>query len=591
MKSTNVFKYSALVVAMAAASVQAADPDQTNTVPGFGSSNAGYAGGATINGKASFIDTIAAGQKVDLAGRITPAPGDVGQTGDIIVLVQVPGQPGGGFFQLTPSGLESLPAQDLLALTITPYFTGTLPASMDIEISDLAGELGVDLTGTNKLKFALGYAINNQIQSYSKPIKFSVAEEPSSAACPDGSAPEAAVVPGGKQICVLEGVYTEDLHLTNNFDYRFQGTVRIGNDNTVNPTLTIDPGVTTYGTSGNDFLWIDRGAKIMANGTTEDPITMTSANDLGATATTRGEWGGLVINGNAPINGCSTPPCEAAGEGNSGMFGGSDPEDNSGSLTYLVVKYAGFLINDLDELNGIAFQGVGSGTNVDYVQVHNNQDDGVEFFGGTVNAKHLYLTGNRDDSLDWTFGWTGNVQHVVIVQGEDTGDQGFEMDNNGDAPDSLPRARPTMSNVTMIGNDNTDVGMLIREGTGGNFYNFAIVGFGDGCLDIDNTETFTAAGSPSSLTGTLTMNNTVLDCASSYIEDTDEPWTVEAWFIAQDGNTELDTGMTDYVNSSSVNAMSAFDPQSLGDFFDEADYVGAVPSEEEDWTEGWTFRP
>ena len=148
-----------------------------------------------------------------------------------------------------------------------------------------------------------------------------------------------------------------------------------------------------------------------------------------------------------------------------------------------------------------------------------------------------------------------------------------------------------MSNVTMVGNANTDIGMLIREGTGGNFYNFAIIGFGDGCLDIDNTETFTAAGTPASLTGTLTMNNTVLDCASSFVEDTDEPYTVEAWFTAQDDNTEMDTGMSDHINSSAVNALSAFDPQSLGDFFDAADYVGAVPSEAEDWTEGWTFRP
>jgi hypothetical protein len=396
---------------------------------------------------------------------------------------------------------------------------------------------------------------------------------------------------GGNQICTLTGTILEDLHLTNNFDYVISGALRVGMDNTVNPTLTIDPGVTTYGQSGNDFIWIDRGARIMANGTKDAPITMTSANDLEATETTRGEWGGLVINGNAPINGCSTAPCESAGEGNSGMFGGSDPEDSSGSLTYLRVKYAGFLINDLDELNGIAFQGVGSGTNVDYVQVHNNQDDGVEFFGGTVNAKHLYLTGNRDDSLDWTFGWTGKVQHVVIVHSADTGDQGFEMDNNGDAPDSLPRAQPVISNVTMIGNANTDVGMLIREGTGGNFYNFVITGFGDGCIDIDTAETFTAAGTPNSLTGTLTMNNSVVDCSTNFIEDAGEAFATGDWFLAQDGNVELDTGMTDYINSSAVNALQGMDTSSMSSFFDSTDYVGAVPNAEADWLQDWTFQP
>jgi len=179
---------------------------------------------------------------------------------------------------------------------------------------------------------------------------------------------------------------------------------------------------------------------------------------------------------------------------------------------------------------------------------------------------------------------------VVIVQGEDTGDQGFEMDNNGDAPDSLPRAQPTIANVTLIGNENTDIGMLIREGTGGNFYNFVIAGFGDGCIDIDTTETFTAAGTPSSLTGTLTMNNSVVDCDPNFVEETDEAFTVEAWFTAQDGNTELVTGMTDYINSSAVNGVSGMDVSSMGSFFDATDYVGAIPSSAADWTEGWTYK-
>jgi len=118
---------------------------------------------------------------------------------------------------------------------------------------------------------------------------------------------------------------------------------------------------------------------------------MTSANDATATATTSGKWGGLIINGNAPINGCTvgTAVCEAEGEGSTGKYGGNNAADNSGNLNYLQVKYAGYLITATNELNGIALQGVGNGTLIDYVQVHNNADDGIEFFGGTVNAKHL----------------------------------------------------------------------------------------------------------------------------------------------------------------------------------------------------------
>jgi len=587
MKVNNVFKFSGLVAAvMFAAGTQAADPDSTNTVPAFGSSDASYAGGATINGDVSFISTVPAGQTVDLVGLVNPASADVGETGDILAIVQV----GSSLFQATPSGLQSLSISDFAALNIIPLSSGTLAASTEVRITDLAAETGLDLTGKN-IKLAVAYATGGQIQSYSKPIRVSVADAPSNDVCPDGEAPSAAVVLGGNQICTLTGTYEEDLHLTDNFDYVFSGLVRIGNDNAADVSITIDPGVTTYGQSGNDFLWIDRGAKIYANGTASDPITMTSATDLDATATTRGQWGGLVINGNAVINGCSTAPCESAGEGNSGMYGGTDDSDSSGSLTYLRVKYAGFLINDLDELNGIAFQGTGSGTNVDFVQVHNNQDDGVEFYGGSTSAKHLYLTGNRDDSLDWTQGWRGRVQHVVVVQGSDTGDQGFEMDNNGDAPDSTPRAQPRIANGTLVGNANTDIGLLIREGTGVNFHNFVITGFGDGCIDIDQTETFTAAGTPDALSGVMTMDYSVVDCDTNFIEEDGDPFTVQAWFEAGSGNVELDTGMTDYINSDAVNALMAVDPDTVDSWFDSTDYRGAVESSANDWTEGWTFRP
>lgn len=587
MKLKNALKLPSLAVCLFTAGAYAADPEPTNTITGFGSTDASYAGGATINGEASFINTVPAGAKVDLVGVVTPAPGDVDEAGDILVVVQIPGA---GFYQYTETGLETLPPANLASLNITPYFTGPLPDSTDIVISDLAGQSGVDLTGKSKIKLVVAYAIDGQIQSYSKPIKISVADTPSDTVCPDGETPDPAVVLGGNQICTLTGTYEEDLHLTANFDYVISGAVRIGNDNAADVALTIDPGVTTYGQSGNDFIWIDRGAKIFANGTPDAPITMTSANDLDATATTRGEWGGLVINGNAVINGCSTPPCESAGEGNSGLYGGTDDSDSSGSMTYLVVKYAGFLINDLDELNGIAFQGVGNGTNVDYVQVHNNQDDGVEFFGGDVNAKHLYLTGNRDDSLDWTQGWRGMVQHVIVVQGADTGDQGFEMDNNGDAPDSMPRAQPTIANATLIGNANTDIGLLIREGTGANFYNFVVTGFADGCIDIDQTETFTAAGSPSDLSGVMTMDYSVVDCETSFIEEDGDPFTVQAWFESGSGNVELETGMTDYINSDAVNALMAVDPDSIDSWFDSAAYRGAVESSADDWTSGWTYN-
>lgn len=138
----------------------------------------------------------------------------------------------------------------------------------------------------------------------------------------------------------------------------------------------------------------------------------------------RGDWGGLIVNSRAPINTGTT----AFGEGDTGEYGGTDPEDNSGILCYVRVEFAGIEFSPDNELNGIAFQGVGSGTVVDYVQVHFNQDDGIEFFGGTVNAKHLYCTGIRDDSFDRTDDWVGKGQFWVGQQCGDAADNGFESE-------------------------------------------------------------------------------------------------------------------------------------------------------------------
>ena len=147
----------------------------------------------------------------------------------------------------------------------------------------------------------------------------------------------------------------------------------------------------------------------------------------------------------------SIPVCLHTARGDTGEYGGTDPEDSSGILRYVRVEFAGIEFSPDNELNGIAFQGVGSGTVVDYVQVHFNQDDGIEFFGGTVNAKHLYCTGIRDDSFDWTDGWTGKGQFWVAQQRGDDADNGFEADNNGDDNEANPRSNPTIYNVTLVG--------------------------------------------------------------------------------------------------------------------------------------------
>ena len=177
------------------------------------------------------------------------------------------------------------------------------------------------------------------------------------------------------EVVLLTGTITENMTLTKDNEYLLRGGVFVGDE--VNETiLTIEPGVTIYGESATKgMLTINRNSKIMAEGTREEPIVLTSDKPVGQRS--RGDWGGLIINGNAPLNTGE----EAYGEGGTGYYGGNDPNDNSGVLRYVRVEFAGREISPDNELNGIAFQGVGSGTTVEYVQVHMNKDDGVEFFG------------------------------------------------------------------------------------------------------------------------------------------------------------------------------------------------------------------
>ena len=125
-----------------------------------------------------------------------------------------------------------------------------------------------------------------------------------------------------------------------------------------------------------------------------------------------------------------------------------------------------------------------------------NADDGIEFFGGTVDVKHIVVTGVGDDSLDWTDGWAGPAQYVILHQHDDNGDNGIEADNNGENNDASPRSMPVLSNFTIIGSpesDASDLGILVREGTAATIMNTAVIGFNDACLDVDHDATWAQA--------------------------------------------------------------------------------------------------
>ena len=398
------------------------------------------------------------------------------------------------------------------------------------------------------------------------------------------AAEETVIEVDGRQVVVLEGRLNVDKTLSADYDYLLRGAVFVEGG----ATLTIDPGVQIFGEQAtNGTLIIAQGSKIMANGTASDPIVMSSDALVGSRA--RGQWGGLIINGNAPSNQGVT-----FGEGDTGAFGGNNPADSSGVLRYVRVEYAGIEFSPDNELNGIAFQGVGSGTVVEHVQVHMNQDDGVEMFGGTVNLKYVMVTGARDDSFDWTDGWTGKAQFLVVQHYGDDADNGFEVDNSSKDNEATPRSAATIYNATLVGDPSgpeSDNGMLIREGAAGTFANFIVTGFNKVGLDINNEATHAQADS-----GKLVVKNSIFfeNGKGNFGDEKDDDGFDEADFAASNGNKEIDPNLADPFNKSTPDftpgagaaAVSPAAPPADG-FFENVNFIGGV-SPSNNWTTGWT---
>ena len=398
--------------------------------------------------------------------------------------------------------------------------------------------------------------------------------------CPD----HPAVTEGSSGECRVEASLnspmTQDLTLDAGNVWYLNGPFVVGNDADTT-VLTIEPGTTVYGGDGS-FILIQRGSQIMAEGTATAPIVLTSAKADGE----RGpeDWGGLVINGKAPINNVSETDGSAPGEAGTGYYGGNDSADNSGVLKYVRVEFAGNKIDTENELNGIAFQGVGSGTTVDFVQTHMTSDDGIEFFGGTVNVSHVVITGSDDDSMDWTGGWTGKAQFVVALQMDDSGteaERGIEADNLKGTNSAEPYSNPTISNITLIGRSgNAKQGMMLREGTKGMIHNAIVTGFEGVCVTVDGDQSEANVDDTS-----LQLTNSVLSCDGGMAEAGSKAETL----VGNDtANTDSDPTL-----GGTLGWMPQAGSPALGigagptdSFFETVDYAGAFDGTT-DWTEGW----
>ncbi|MBT9393285.1 T9SS type A sorting domain-containing protein [Hymenobacter sp. NST-14] len=384
--------------------------------------------------------------------------------------------------------------------------------------------------------------------------------------------------------------------LKSNFIYVTPGT-----------TLTIEPGTIIKGDKASKAtLVVQRGGKLMADGTAQQPIVFTSNETPGNRR--RGDWGGIVIAGAAPVN-QTNPSVEATPDSN---FGGTDANDNSGVLRYVRIEFPGIAFAPDTEINGLTLGGVGKGTVIDYVQISYSGDDAFEWFGGTVDAKHLVAFRTLDDNWDCDNGFSGRVQFAYSLRdpniGDVSGSNGFETDNDRNGSAILPQTAPVFSNVTdMVErtadlNSNVRSAMHLRRNSATSIFNSVFTGYRTGLL-LDGT-----ASQANATGGSLQLRNVVLaGIPTNFAQQSGGTFGVQGFFeeasrantvYAAESSLLLEPGTYTLTNplklpttgSPLLTGASFTDPKVADPFFEQVTYRGAFGTT--DWTQGWTnFDP
>lgn len=303
--------------------------------------------------------------------------------------------------------------------------------------------------------------------------------------------------------------------------YLLKGIINV----TSGATLTIQAGTLIKGDKASKgTLVINRGGKIEAVGTVDKPIVFTSNQAVGARSA--GDWGGIVILGKSPNNqgtnqGIEGIPTDASGKAS---YGGTDPADNSGTMKYIRIEFAGVPLSPDNEINGLTLGSVGSGTTIDYIQVTRSGDDAFEFFGGTVNAKHILAIGTLDDDFDTDFGYSGKVQFALVQRyitiADVSGSNGFESDNDGSGSVKTPLTSAIFSNVTVVGplsaantsgfNANYQHAAQIRRNSSISILNSIFTGYTEGIYIDDSKVAVAKATSANYLSGSLVFQNNLV---------------------------------------------------------------------------------
>jgi hypothetical protein len=403
-------------------------------------------------------------------------------------------------------------------------------------------------------------------------------------------------VPGiDRPVIVVTGTVTGTETWTSANYYVLRGAVFVEEG----ATLNIQPGTRVIGESGSvGTLIVRRGGRLNALGTADAPIVFTSDQPVGSRA--RGDWGGIIINGRAPVN---VEGGEGVGEADTGVYGGNDPNDNSGSMRYVRVEFAGVEFSPDNELNGIAFQGVGRGGTYEFIQVHMNRDDAFEWFGGTADIKYAVASNAADDSFDWTFGWQGRAQFLAVHQRSDDADWGIEADNNEFNNNLLPRAHPQIYNTTICGDPDRNEGaesvraVLFRRGTAVTFRNFLIAGSKTLGMQIDGGATLDQVAN-----GLTQIGAGVIAGPATPLHASVQPFVSNGRFpnVRVGDNAGLSAACFNHENPDfqptavatlAGGQLAPIQPPNDG-FFEPVTFIGAVPPRPAaNWMDGWTSFP
>ncbi|MEL6616352.1 MAG: T9SS C-terminal target domain-containing protein, partial [Bacteroidota bacterium] len=442
-------------------------------------------------------------------------------------------------------------------------------------------------------------------------------------------------------------------------EYLLDGLVFVDN----NATLTIEPGTVVRGVrddrittgEGASALVVRRGSRLVADGLNPDgsidPIIFTAEDDDLSDPgdflpTDRGEWAGIILLGRASTNqpttdnqieGIDFDPAQPVSATNQpALFGGTEDADDSGIIRYVSIRYSGFSISGIegDEIQGLTLGGVGSGTLIDYIEIFSSNDDGIEFFGGTVNVKHAAVLFPFDDAFDYDMGWRGNGQYWFTLAGLDAAGRGGEHDGGDDGgDDAMPFAIPVISNATYIGagetepanGDGNDWAFRMRDGAGGFYCNSIFTQFPDRAIDLENFSDVARVDSYTQFeNGRLKIENNVFwdfgrgdtfdDISDAGYSEDNPPAGGDAFDDAfatylADNNVLQNPGIfvqRDDLNSDGTpDTVTDFNPvpqngtlpgadfsaSELTDFFDEVSYVGAFEPRGDGttWLDGWSF--